>query len=143
MKRQLLRGHIQGSQTSYICPRINKKQNKLGCGPMPNVMVALPSVQRCKVWLTPTTGVPCSNAAKTRNPLKLTGMPKLPDPSQPLVGRSSPYGGASGGDIAAMLLDKFLQRAQCSHCKRCIATAIPSVCPSVCHTPILCQNDGT
>ena len=23
------------------------------------------------VWLTPTTRVPCSNAAKTRNPLKL------------------------------------------------------------------------
>jgi len=43
---------------------------------MPNVMAALPnivapSVQRSKVWLTPTTGVPCSNAAKTRNPLKL------------------------------------------------------------------------
>jgi len=41
----------------------------------------------------------------------------------------------------------FLQRAQL-HFKRCIiATAIPSVClsvcPSVCHTPVLCQNDGT
>jgi len=34
-----------------------------------------PSVQCRKVWLTPTTGVPCSNAAKTRNPLKLAGMP--------------------------------------------------------------------
>ena len=30
------------------------------------------------VWLTPTTTVPCSNAAKMRNP-------KLPDQSQPLV----------------------------------------------------------
>ena len=28
-------------------------------------------VQRRKVWLTPTTRVPCSNATKTRNPLKL------------------------------------------------------------------------
>jgi len=28
------------------------------------------------VWLTPTTGVPCSNAAKTRNPLKLPGVPQ-------------------------------------------------------------------
>ena len=27
-------------------------------------------VQRRKVWLTPTTRVPCSNAAKTRNPVK-------------------------------------------------------------------------
>jgi len=28
------------------------------------------------VWLTPTTGVPCNNAAKMRNPLKLAGMPQ-------------------------------------------------------------------
>ena len=28
------------------------------------------------VWLTPTTSVPCSNAAKTRNPLKLAGVPQ-------------------------------------------------------------------
>jgi len=50
---------------------------------MPNVMAALPnigamapSVQRCKVWLTPTAGVQCSNAAKTRNPLKFAGVPQ-------------------------------------------------------------------
>ena len=35
---------------------------------LPNIVA--PSVQRRKVWLTPTTSVPCSNAAKTRNPLK-------------------------------------------------------------------------
>jgi len=29
------------------------------------------------VWLTPTTTVPCSNAAKTRNPLNRLGCPKL------------------------------------------------------------------
>jgi len=28
------------------------------------------------VWLTPTTRVPCSKAAKTRNPLKLRGVPQ-------------------------------------------------------------------
>ena len=28
------------------------------------------------VWLTPTTRVPCSNAAKTGNPLKLPGVPQ-------------------------------------------------------------------
>jgi len=28
------------------------------------------------VWLTPTTRVPCCNAAKTRNPLKLAGVPQ-------------------------------------------------------------------
>jgi len=36
-----------------------------------------PSVQCRKVWLTPTTGVPCSNAAETRNPLKFAGVPQI------------------------------------------------------------------
>jgi len=40
-----------------------------------------------EVWLTPTTRVPCSNAAKTQ----FEGCPKLANRSQPLVGRSSPY----------------------------------------------------
>ena len=43
------------------------------------------------VWLTPTTRLPCSNTAKTRNPLKLQGCPKLANGSQSLAGRSSPY----------------------------------------------------
>ena len=34
------------------------------------------TVQRRKVWLTPTTTVPCSNAAKTRNLLKVAGVPQ-------------------------------------------------------------------
>jgi len=45
------------------------------------------------VWLTPTTWLPCSNAAKTRKSLKLAGCPKLVNWSQPLVGWSSPYCG--------------------------------------------------
>jgi len=32
------------------------------------------------VWLTPTTRVPCNNAAKTRNPLKLAGVPQTTGP---------------------------------------------------------------
>jgi len=32
-----------------------------------------------KVWLTPTTRVACSNAAKTRNPLKFAGVPQTPE----------------------------------------------------------------
>ena len=48
---------------------------------MPNVMVTLPNIggalcSRRKAWLTPTTRVPCSNAAKTRNPLKFAGVPQ-------------------------------------------------------------------
>ena len=50
------------------------------------------------VWL-------CSNAAKTRNPLKcalfVQVCPKLTKRSQPPVGRSSPYCKTCGGDIAA------------------------------------------
>jgi len=62
---------------------------------MPDVMTALPnirgaSVQGRKVWLTPTTRVPCSNAAKTRNPLKSAGVPKTRQQvSAAIVGRSS------------------------------------------------------
>jgi len=32
------------------------------------------------VWLTPTTRVPCSNAAKTRKPLKFATVPQTPEP---------------------------------------------------------------
>ena len=34
------------------------------------------SLLNAAVWLTPTTRVLCSNAAKTRNPLKLAGVPQ-------------------------------------------------------------------
>ena len=48
---------------------------------MPNVMATLPNIggafcQRRKVWLTPAAGVPCCNAAKTRNLLKFAGVPQ-------------------------------------------------------------------
>jgi len=39
-----------------------------------------PSVQRRKVWLTPITRVPCSNAAKMQNALKLAGVPQTNEP---------------------------------------------------------------
>ena len=48
---------------------------------MPNVMAALPNVGGA-LCSTPqsladaTTRVPCSNAAKTRNPLKFAGVPR-------------------------------------------------------------------
>jgi len=74
---------------------------------MPNVMAALPnigvpSVQRRKVWLTPTTTVPCSNAAKTRNPLKFVGMPQTTGPISAASGREVRHiVRTCGGDIAA------------------------------------------
>jgi len=68
---------------------------------MPNVMAALSNIDGtlCSTpknladKLTPTTTVPCSNAAKTRHPLKCAGCPKFANRSQLLVGRSSPYCG--------------------------------------------------
>ena len=35
-----------------------------------------PAYYNAAVWLTPTIRVPCSNAAKTRNPLKFAGVPQ-------------------------------------------------------------------
>ena len=64
---------------------------------MPNAMAALPNTGGAllstpqSLCPEPTTRVPCSNAAKTQNPLNFAGCPKLPNGSQPLVGRSPPY----------------------------------------------------
>jgi len=73
-------GSMLDIQSTTAENRRRKKKN-YKCGPMPNVMAALPNiggafVQRRKVWLTPTTRVPRSNAAKTRNPLKFTEVPQ-------------------------------------------------------------------
>jgi len=74
------------------------------------------------VWLTPTTRVPCSSAAKTRNPLKLTGGLKFANRSQPLVGRSSPYCEAYGETllIAWRARGKIITSVLCSIvCNNC------------------------
>jgi len=64
---------------------------KLECGPVPNVMAALPNiggacVQHRKVWLRPPTRESCSNAAKTRNPLELAGVPQSTGPISAISG---------------------------------------------------------
>jgi len=75
------------TQTDSLFSRTTSvKKIKLEHGPMPNVMVALLSVQRRKVWLMLTTWLPCSNAAKTRNPLKLAGVPQTPEPISAVSG---------------------------------------------------------
>jgi len=48
---------------------------------MSNLMAALPNIGGAicstpRSLADPATGVPCSNAAKTRNPLKFTGVPQ-------------------------------------------------------------------
>jgi len=52
-----------------------------------------PSVQRRKVWLTPTTRCRAVTLPRRETRWNLQGCLKLPDESQPLVGRSSPYCG--------------------------------------------------
>jgi len=65
-----------------------------------------PSVQRRKVWLTPTTRVPCSNAAKTQNPLKFAGVLQT---RQQILAVSRPKFTILSGNVEEVLLfNKFL-----------------------------------
>jgi len=50
-----------------------------------------PSVQRRKVWLTPTTRCRAVTLPRRETRWNLQGCLKLPDTSQSLVGRRSPY----------------------------------------------------
>ena len=52
-----------------------------------------PSIQRPKVWLTPTTRCRAVTLPRRETRWNLQECLKLPDRSQPLVGRSSPYCG--------------------------------------------------
>jgi len=51
-------------------------RERLGTDDILEMWANAPSVQRRKVWLTPTTRMPYSNAAKTRNLLKFAGVPQ-------------------------------------------------------------------
>jgi len=58
-----------------------EKPTELECGPMPNVIAALPNIggTLCSTpqrLTDPHYYMPCSNAAKTRNALKLAGVPQ-------------------------------------------------------------------
>ena len=63
---------------------------------MPNVMAALPNIGGALCSMPQSSAdahylSAVQYADKTRNPLKFAECPELPDRSQPLVGRSSPY----------------------------------------------------
>jgi len=60
-----------------------------------------PAEQRCKVWLTPTTWLPCSNAANTRKPLKLGGVPQT---GKPISDTSGPKFTILWGHVEEILL---------------------------------------
>jgi len=53
------------------------------------------------LWLTPTTGVLCSNAAKTRNPMKLPGVPQINETISAASGLMFTILWGHVGDIAA------------------------------------------
>ena len=53
------------------------------------------------VWLTPTTRVPCSNAAKMRNPLKL---PRVPQTNETISAASGPKLTILCGHVEEILL---------------------------------------
>ena len=81
---------------------------KLECGPMPNVMAAVPNIGGAlcstpQIWLTPTNRVPCSNAAKTRNPLKFAGVPQT---RQQISAVSRPMFTILSGHVEEVLLFK-------------------------------------
>jgi len=52
-----------------------------------------PSIQRRKVWLTPTTTCRAVTLSRRNTRWNLVGCPKLTKLFQPLVGRRSPYCG--------------------------------------------------
>jgi len=59
------------------------------------------------VWLTPTARVPCSNAAKTRNPLKFAGLPQT---RQQISAVSRPKFTILSGHVEEVLLfNKFFR----------------------------------
>jgi len=79
---------------------------KLECGPMPNLMVALPNI-RGALCSTPQSladahySMPCSNAAKTQNLLKFVGVPQTPEPISAISGPKFTILSGHVGGIAA------------------------------------------
>jgi len=99
---------------------------------MPNVMDALPNIGGAfcstpQVSLTPTTRVPCSNAAKTRNPLKL---PMVPQTNETISAASGPKFTVLRGHVEEiLLLKKFFPIVDtCLSCKD-ISDKVVRWCP--------------
>ena len=80
----LLFDAVMMSTSEFVCQCCNSYTSRMWADAQrdgrPAAYKVAPSVQRRKVWLTPTTRVSCSNAAKTRNQLKLAGVPQTNEP---------------------------------------------------------------
>jgi len=83
-----------------------RKKEELECGPMPNVMAALPN-RGGALCSTPQSLADAHywSAVQYRCPDAKPGCPKLPERSQPLVDRSSPY--CAGHLEEILLLNEF------------------------------------
>jgi len=87
---------LQSFEVTVLALRRHRKGTRMWVGQCPTwwspcrTQVA-PSVQRRKVWLTPATRCRAVRVPRRETRLNLQGCLKLPDGSQPLVGRSSPY----------------------------------------------------
>ena len=102
---------------------IKKKERvvPLECGPMPNLMVALPNIGGA-LCSTPQSlpdahcQMPCSNAPKTQNPLKFVGVPQTP---KPISAVSGPKFTILPGHVQeVLLLNKFFPIVDtCLHCE--------------------------
>jgi len=69
---------------------------------LPNIGGALCSTPQ--TLAEPNTGVPCSNVAKTRNPLKLAGVPQT---TGSISAASGPKFTILWGHVEILLLNKF------------------------------------
>ena len=86
---------------------------KLECGPMPNLMVALPNIGGAHCSKPQSLAdshyyMTCSNAAKTPNPLKFVGVPQTPVPISAVSGPKFTI--LSGRVEEVLLLNKFFFR---------------------------------
>ena len=106
------RSHVR--RRCHLPHRCKKRSNsnKLECGPMPNVMAALPNIGGA-LCSTPqsladaTTRMPCSNAAKMRNPLKFARVSQTPEPISAVSG---PKFTILRRHVEEVLLNKFFFR---------------------------------
>jgi len=106
---------------------------KLECGPTwwpPCRIQMATSVQRRKVWLTSLecrARVPCSNAAKTRNPLKFAGVPQT---GKPISAASGPKFTILSGHVEeVLLLNSFYRLSMCTLVAKIYPDKVVRWCP--------------
>ena len=81
------------------------------------------------VWLAPNTGVPCSNAAKTRKPLKFAGVPNSPTGLSRYCAEVPNIVGTCGGDFCCLTIFPIVNTClSCEDIARQICAMVPKCC---------------